>query len=262
MNEKNIRHDIKKRYDDYDWITDEAGLRGIGEAGVRVERIGETTLYLGDCLEVLPTLGPVDAVITDPPYGMKYKGGPNSRNSISSTGKMFHTTVRNDDKLFDPIPWLKWPCVFTGAQWFYHLLPPGGGLHCWDKRGNYQPLDQADADIVWTSQRLSSRVFHLVWRGLCRHSENKEPILHPTQKPIALMKWCLGFLPDARTILDPFMGSGTTGVACANLGRRFIGIEIEPHYFDIACRRIRDAYAQPRLPLEEPKQVQPQELGL
>ena len=70
---------------------------------------------------------------------------------------------------------------------------------------------------------------------------------HPTQKPVELMQWCLGFIPDAKTILDPFMGSGTTGVACANLGRKFIGIEIEPKYFDIACKRIEIAYSQPRL---------------
>jgi DNA modification methylase len=81
--------------------------------------------------------------------------------------------------------------------------------------------------------------------------------VHPTQKPVALMQWCLGFLPDARTILDPFMGSGTTGVACVKLGRRFIGIEIDESYFEIACKRIRDAYAQPDMFIEPaPKPVQ------
>ena len=81
---------------------------------------------------------------------------------------------------------------------------------------------------------------------------------HPFQKPIALMEWCLSFLPDARIILDPFMGSGTTGVACAKMGRKFIGIEIEPRYFDIACRRIEEAYRQPRLfaePAPKPQQL-------
>jgi site-specific DNA-methyltransferase (adenine-specific)/modification methylase len=83
---------------------------------------------------------------------------------------------------------------------------------------------------------------------------------HPTQKPIAVMEWCLSFLPDCQTILDPFMGSGTTGVACAKLGRKFIGIEIEPRYFDIACKRIEDAYKQPDLFIEPPKK--PEQLGI
>ena len=73
------------------------------------------------------------------------------------------------------------------------------------------------------------------------------PSAHPFQKPLAVMDWCLTKIPDAQTILDPFMGSGTTGVACANLGRKFIGIEIERKYFDIACERIAAAYAQGRL---------------
>ena len=82
---------------------------------------------------------------------------------------------------------------------------------------------------------------------------------HPTQKPLALMQWCLGFLPDAKTILDPFMGSGTTLVACAKLGRRGIGIELDPHYFDIACRRVEEAYRQPDMfiqpPAPKPEQI-------
>lgn len=85
---------------------------------------------------------------------------------------------------------------------------------------------------------------------------------HPTQKAVFIMEWCLGFLTDAETIIDPFMGSGTTGVACANLGRKFIGIEIEEKYFDIACKRIETAYLQPRL-FAEPRRVpEPQELPL
>jgi site-specific DNA-methyltransferase (adenine-specific)/modification methylase len=82
---------------------------------------------------------------------------------------------------------------------------------------------------------------------------------HPTQKPLPLMSWCIGFLPDAETILDPFMGSGTTGVACVQLGRKFIGIELEPTYFDIACRRISDELKRPRLPLQEPPPAPKQE---
>ena len=208
--------------------------------------IGDATLYHGDCLEILPILDKVDAVVTDPPYGMGYKSGGNSRNSISSTGKRFTERVTNDNRAFDPSPWVSFDnCVFTGAQHYYDKLPQGGGLHCWDKRGDYKPLDQADADMVWCKIFKPCRVFHLVWRGICRHSENNKKIQHPTQKPIALMEWMLNMTNGS--VMDPFMGSGTTGVACANLGRKFIGIEIERKYFDIACERIEAAYAQGRL---------------
>jgi site-specific DNA-methyltransferase (adenine-specific)/modification methylase len=86
-----------------------------------------------------------------------------------------------------------------------------------------------------------------MWNGMIRDSERAYPRVHPTQKPVKLMEWCLSFAPDADSVLDPFLGSGTTGVACANLGRRFIGIEINPKYFDIACTRIEAAQAQGRL---------------
>jgi DNA modification methylase len=82
---------------------------------------------------------------------------------------------------------------------------------------------------------------------------------HPTQKPVTVMKWCLGFFPDAQTILDPFMGAGTTGVAAVNLGRKFIGIELDQKYFDISCRRISDALDRPDFFIEKPlplKQMQ------
>ena len=211
----------------------------------RKEVIGNATLFLGDCLEVLPTLS-ADAIITDPPYGMNYKSGANSRNSISSTGKRFTETITGDNKPFDPSPFLRFKAVrFTGAQHFYDRLPAGGTLHVWDKRGDYKPLDQSDGDVIWSNDPGVVRVFHCVWRGLCRHVETDEPILHPTQKPIALMRWLCE--QTEGMVLDPFMGSGTTGVACMNLGRKFIGIEIEPKYFDIACLRIENAQRQERL---------------
>lgn len=210
--------------------------------------IGNATLYHGDCLEILPTLPKVDAVVTDPPYGARYRSGPNSKNSISTTGKRFQEMVKNDDRPFDPSPFVVFAeVVFTGAQYFYDRLPAGGSLHCWDKRGEYKALDQSDADIIWRKTGGASRTFYCVWRGLCRHTEHDEEIVHPTQKPIALMEWCIKQAGEPQTILDPFMGSGTTGVACANLGRSFIGIEIEKKYFDIACERIENAQRQGRM---------------
>jgi site-specific DNA-methyltransferase (adenine-specific) len=215
---------------------------------MRVETIGDATLYCGDCREILPKLDRVDAVVTDPPYGIGYVSGPISKNSISTIGKRFSVGIVGDDTPFDPSPWLALAgtCCFTGAQHFAERLP-GGSFHVWNKRVGYVPLDQADGDLVWISgEKRALRIIDLLWRGICRSTENTSPIEHPTQKPIALMDWCIKQMPAAATtILDPFMGSGTTGVACTKLGRKFIGIEIEPKYFDIACKRIERAYAQP-----------------
>ena len=223
---------------------------------MRVEQIGDATLYLGDCLEILPTLGKVDAVVTDPPYGISYSHGEWSGNLAGAT-QFGDCPIIGDNKPFDPLPWLVWPCILWGANHYANKLPASAFWMIWDKRDGVTSNDQADCEIAWTNARGNARVFRHLWNGMLKASERQESRVHPTQKPVALMQWCLGFLPDAETILDPFMGSGTTGVACANLGRKFIGIEIEPKYFDIACRRIEGAYKQPRLfddPNPQPKQ--------
>jgi site-specific DNA-methyltransferase (adenine-specific)/modification methylase len=219
---------------------------------MRTEVIGDATLYLGDCLEVLPTLGRVDAVVTDPPYGIGYVSGPISKSSISSTKKRFSVRIIGDDMPFDPAPWLQFSATcFTGAQHFADRLP-GKSFHVWNKRGPYAPLDQADGDLIWVSgEKRALRIVDIVWRGICRKTENTTAIQHPTQKPVALMRWCIEQTKGA-VILDPYMGSGTTGVAALQLGRKFIGVELDPGYFDIACKRIEQAWKQPRL-FEEPK---------
>jgi site-specific DNA-methyltransferase (adenine-specific) len=201
-------------------------------------------VHAGDCLALLPTIGEVSAVVTDPPYGIKYRYGPSSRAGLCTTWKPPSKPIVGDDRPFDPSPWLAFPLVaFTGAQHFYDRLPAGGSLHCWDKRGNYKPLDQADCDMVWLNHKRTSRLLHLAWRGICRHSENRSRIEHPTQKPVELMKWVIGLLgvPAGGTILDPYCGSGTTGVAAVQLGYRFIGVELDPGYADIARRRLAEA---------------------
>ena len=223
---------------------------------MRVEQIGDARLILGDCLEILPTLPKVDAVITDPPYGIGYSKG--------TGGKGNHTrrnieAIAGDDAPFDPSPWLAWPCIMWGANHYSGRLPHGRWL-AWNKLGTLEPWDSfSDVEFAWQNQRGADRIFNLLWKGICQGEKDDGGSRgHPTQKPVALMKWCLGFVPDAQTILDPFMGSGTTGVACAQLGRKFIGIEIEPRYFDIACRRIERAYAQGKLfqePAPKPEQV-------
>ena len=105
--------------------------------------------------------------------------------------------------------------------------------------------------MAWCSFDANARIFRHdpLARGDYREKH------HPTMKPLALMQWCLGFLPDAQTILDPFMGSGTTGVAAVQMGRRFIGIEREPKYFEIACKRIEEAYLQGDMFIEQPKKT-------
>ena len=210
--------------------------------------IGNATLYRGDCLEVLPTLGKVDAVITDPPYGLQ----ENARR-VASRGKLAKTT---DYGSFD---WDKRPAsgeqitailasceeaIIFGGNYFD--LPPSRCWLVWDKDNGGN--DFADAEMAWTNISGSVRLIRHRWNGMLRASENKYPRVHPTQKPIVVMDWAIGqFKQNPQTILDPFMGSGTTGVACANLGRSFIGIEIERRYFDIACERIEAAQAQGRL---------------
>lgn len=217
----------------------------------RVEQIGDCTLYLGDCLEVVKGLGPVDAVVTDPPYGIGQDKG--------FTGKGL-TERRQYDGEWDSQPGdltaidLRKPCIIWGGQFF--SLPLNGFWLFWDKQ-NTMPT-HGDGELAWTNiSRHSVKKFTYQENGMIRR--DKSGRVHPTQKPVDLMEWCLGFLPDANTILDPFMGSGTTGVACVNLGRKFIGIEIHEPYFDIACRRIEEAMRQPRLDLPDPEKKPEQE---
>ena len=222
-----------------------------------VVTIGGATLYLGDCLEILPTLGKVDAVVTDPPYGIGWSTPASSKRPKSGA------SIHGDNHQFDPSPWLRWPCVLWGGNHFAGRLPDSAGWLVWDKRHNMPSNDQSDCELAFRNFGGSVRVFRKTWNGggSLLAENGPERMIHPAQKPVALLAWCLGFLPDARTILDPFMGSGTTGVACMQLGRRFIGIEIERRYFDIACERIAAAYAQPRL-FAEPEPVPTQEAML
>jgi DNA modification methylase len=205
----------------------------------RVEHIGNATLYLGDCRDILPTLGKVDAVVTDPPYGIGEDGGrfrDRKGGGHRVLPKMGWDRAPPNGSLFDMVLGAGWQHIIWGGNYFTDNLPVSRGWLYWDKK---MGGDFSDGELAWTSLDMVLKAY-----SQCNKMPGKE---HPTQKPVELLRWCLGFLPDAETILDPFMGSGTTGVACAHEGRRFIGIEREPAYFDIACRRIAEAYAQPRL---------------
>jgi len=193
------------------------------------EQIGDCTLYLGDCMDVLPALGKVDAVVTDPPYGIGKKMGGGSW----SYKKEMETWDSNaNQKWIDLILSLSVPSIIWGGN--YYVVPASRGWLIWRKP--YFP-SMADAEMAFTNIDMNTKVLDF------NRSDGEK--LHPTQKPLPLIQWCLGFVPDAKTILDPFMGSGTTGVACVKMGRKFIGVELDESYFQIACKRIDDAYRQP-----------------
>lgn len=225
----------------------------------RKETIGDCTLYLGDCLEVISTLDKVDAVVTDPPYGYAYK--PSRYGSINS--KSFKRNFGVEDALlgdtgnmdFDPRPFLSIADkhIWWGGNCYADKLPNFKSWLVWFKADGNTKIDQGHAELAWTNLGCAIRGINHRWCGMVRDSEKGIQNVHPTQKPIQIMEWCLSFLPDSRIILDPFMGSGTTGVACVNSGRDFIGIELSEKYFDIACKRIEDAYKQPDMFVENYK---------
>lgn len=215
---------------------------------VKEERIGDCRLILGDCLEVMPLLGKVDAVVTDPPYGTAdaWQGGFSVSSGWSRQGGMkakrnAWDAERPSKDCFDMILEKSKEQIIWGGNYFADLLPPSMRWLAWDKCQRNFTL--ADFELAWTSQNKAARAFNLSRTQAAKDGKEN----HATPKPIALMQWCLGFLPDAETILDPFMGSGTTLVACAKLGRTGIGIELDPDYFQIACERVQKAYDQPDL---------------
>ncbi len=210
---------------------------------MRVEQVGDCTLYLADCLDVMKDMEPVDCVVTDPPYGIGFKS--NYRN-------LSHSPISGDDAE----TLLKIACDIEASHSKY--------VFCrWDNLASVPPPKSC---ITWVKNNWSmgdlehehGRQAELIlfYAGPGHSFPNGRPAdviygqrtgneYHPTQKPEPIMRQIVEWTQG--TVLDPFMGSGTTGVACVNLGRKFIGIEIDPDYFDIACRRIYEAYQQPRL---------------
>jgi site-specific DNA-methyltransferase (adenine-specific) len=237
-------------------------------ASFRRERIKDCDLYLGDYREIIKLLPSVDAVVTDPPYGINYRSNHNS----SRRGKWAKWVryenmpgIAGDDEPLDPQALLDLdvPMVIFGGNYCADRLPAARGWIVWDKRDGIGPNNQADCELAWTNLDKPSRIHRQMWSGLLRAgAENValQPKHHPHQKPVALMEACILYA-EGLTVLDPFMGSGSTGVACVKLGRRFIGIEIEPKYFDIACKRIEQAYAQPDMFVEQPSPA-PKQLDL
>jgi len=231
----------------------------------RVE-IGDAILYQGDCVEVMKSLPVVGATVTDPPYGI----------DIASTGSIGGTTKRHGRKIaaqdYGKSDWDKegmsvqqWEAILKAAPQYIvwggnHLadiMGPSAGVLIWDKKCKNGWNDTfSDAEIAWTNALSRAKIFRHLWVGALRASEQGFNVRqHLTQKPIALMEWCISFVNEG-TILDPFMGSGTTGVACVNLRRKFIGIECDPKYFEISCKRIDKAGLQGDMFVEQAKAEQ------
>jgi len=209
-----------------------------------VVHIGDATLYHGDCMDILPTLGKVDAVVTDPPYGLSIDGQkrtdcPNPKHNRKAHDFLGWDSGRPDVSVFDLILEMSEQQIIWGGNYFADYLPPTRGWLYWDKGQN--GLTMSDGELAYTSMNKPLRAIQIN-----RGELKKDFSEHPTQKPVRLMRWAISHLREVNSIVDPFMGSGTTGVACAH-EYRFIGIEKERKYFDIACERIEAAYAQGRL---------------
>lgn len=207
--------------------------------------IGDATLYLGDCMEILPTLDRVDAVITDPPYGLgdRMKGGTWAEKQEFKDMVVWDTAPPSIENLLNIASKAK-ICVFWGGN--YYGLPASRCWLVWDKQNAVPTM--SDCEIAWTNLDANTKRFsHPVGRVLNGH---------PSEKPLRLMEWTIQTVKASGVILDPFMGSGTTGVAAIQMGRKFIGIEREPKYFDIACKRIEQASKQVDMFVEQPTQEQ------
>jgi len=224
----------------------------------RIEHIGNATLYLGDCREILPTLGKVDAVVTDPPYGvgMDYSGMDDTPEFVRDVAVPVIEECRKIASRVVLTPGIANLFSYSKPQWTGAIYYPSGAGHnswgftCW------QPILYYGAD-PYLANGMGSRPDSF------SATDAAEKLDHPCPKPIKQMRRILvrTTLPN-EIVLDPFMGSGTTGVACAKLGRKFIGIEIDEGYFDIACRRIQKAYDQPDMFIEPPAKAIQEELIL
>lgn len=226
---------------------------------MRVESINNCILFLADSLDVLPLLGKIDAVVSDPPYGIDFDcSKKRTRKGAFSVG-ITHLAdrrwkkINGDDMPFDPSPWIQFEkCVLWGANHYADKLPSSTCWLVWDKKVDTTPDNFSDCELAWTNLPGVVKKFSHLWRGMVRagrENVSNGPKLHPFQKPEALMSWCLSLckLESGSVVLDPYMGSGTTGVACIKRGLTFVGIENDVEHFNIAVTRIRKEGKQKRL---------------
>lgn len=212
------------------------------------------TIYHGDARELLLLMPKVDLVLTDPPYGIDVatnaqrftrKSSPWWAN-VDNSKVVAHAKVTGDTEPFDPRPWLEIGTqhIFWGANNYAERLPASNGWLVWDKRKGIEQMAEkgwplGEGELAWTDVTGGVRFHRELWSGLLRSNEKGEHY-HPTQKSLSLMKWCIEMskVPAGATVLDPFMGSGTTLRAAKDLGRKAIGIEIEEKYCEIAAKRM------------------------
>jgi site-specific DNA-methyltransferase (adenine-specific) len=235
----------------------------------RVETIGDCTLYLGDCREILPTLGPVDAVISDPPYGVgfKYESHVDDPDTYPA---LMRDVVAHVERLRGDGPAVFWQGMLNADRW-HEWFPKGFRLFAACKGfTQFRPTTPQfgwDPVVFWgkstAKPAVGARDWHL--QSLAPFGYGRENCGHPCPRPLEQMRYVIEtFTSSGETVLDPFMGSGTTGIACAKLGRKFTGIEIDETYFNVACLRITAAYAQPDLFVEtgaKPEQLNMLETG-
>lgn len=211
----------------------------------RIERIGDAILYLGDCCTILPCIDPVDAAITDPPFGVG--------NFVQTTGRIMGRGANrgaavewNDvpppPEFFAALREKTTHRIIWGAN-FFNCFEDRGGAIIWDKCQRMPNFSKAD--IASCTHFQKTEIVRIPWTNFTVTHEAVTD--HPCERPVALYEWCINYLPRVESVIDPFLGSGSVGVACVNLGKRFVGIERDPKYFDQACERIAAAYSQGRL---------------
>jgi site-specific DNA-methyltransferase (adenine-specific) len=206
---------------------------------LRKETIGLATLYLADCFDVLPSLPRFAGVITDPPYGINIAAQPMKYQRAAGAQKR-DWDASKEDRLPEALALGDVQVVWGGN---YYGLPAASKWLVWDKINSG---DFADCELAWTNLPGAVRMFRHMWNGMLRDSERGQRV-HPTQKPVALMRWCLQQAGNPASVIDPCMGSSPVGVACSEVGIPYVGIERERRYFDTACERITNAQRQERL---------------
>jgi site-specific DNA-methyltransferase (adenine-specific)/modification methylase len=222
----------------------------------RVEQIGRATLILGDSRAIAPTIDGPAAIVSDPPYGQGYGSALRRFSRWNDAHKPCEVSERpaiiGDDQPFHPAPWLEAaPIVLLwGAHKFSPSLPEGTWL-VWDKVPTGKVRTQGDGEAAWLNRPGPMRIFRHLWDGICVSDRDDlaEGRLHPMQKPVEVMRWSIqqAKVPEGGVILDPFMGSGSTGVAAVQAGHPFVGIEMQSEYFETACRRLAEAQRQGNL---------------
>lgn len=217
------------------------------------------TIYCADCKDILPHLEPVDLVLTDPPYGIGEAAGANASRSKLAVAKDYGCSDWDNERIDNDLMLLVMGAaaqlIIFGGNYYADIMKPGPGWLVWDKENSG---DFADCELAWTNLPQAVRIKRHMWNGMLR--KGQEQRWHPTQKPLDVMTWCILQADkhgSSETILDPFMGVGTTLLAARNLGRKAIGIEIEERYCAIAVKRLSQEVLPlvPKQPVKQPEQM-------